>query len=605
MTADGEVQVLKERLLDGLVRCSVVIGAPILLVNYRTLWAFGWSRDLAVYVICYVAVVLTALLRRRLPFLSRAAVLVSVLYIIASLSLVRFGQAGGGLLLLAALAVVSTVLFGTAGGLLAGGIAAASMAVVAFGFSTGRLLFEPEVAGTVNTRIGWMTVGPVFLVVVAFVVLCPGILEQRLQGTLDNLQGKSEDMESSYQRLSEEIAIRRRAEIEKSELEDRLAEAQKMEAIGRLAGGVAHDFNNLLTAIQGNTELALLRMGGEPGVRSYLETISRTVERGSNLTHQLLTLSREQMSDLKVFSVNDCVRDLEPLLRALLGQRNQVLLKLDCARDLILANRGQLEQILLNLAANARDAMPRGGLFTVTTFSEVLTEGVGTRWALRGQNGHQVVLSVTDTGEGMDEATAARAFEPFFTTKAPGRGTGLGLATVFGLLKRQGASLALTSASGEGTTVRVFLPAMDESTEVAVEEAISEVVVGGHERILFVEDDAAGRESVSQILSSLGYTVVSARSANEALRTLYSAPSEAPFDLLVTDFILPGSNGRELAENVQRRSPGTRVLIISGFTEDAVLRQIVVTRSVRFLAKPFSRSRLSQKVRKVLDEVQD
>jgi signal transduction histidine kinase len=392
---------------------------------------------------------------------------------------------------------------------------------------------------------------------------------------------------------------RKEAEASLRSREEQLRQAQKMEAIGRLAGGVAHDFNNLLSVILGYSEL--LTDGLEPGdpLRSDLEAIHEAGVRAAQLTRHLLAYSRQQVLKPSVLSLNDVVNGMEVMLRRLIGE--DVELSVLTARDLpsIVADPGQLEQVVMNLALNARDAMPQGGKLTIETAAVALDAELVAR-GLDGPAGGYSMLAVSDTGTGMDEATQGRIFEPFFSTKALGKGTGLGLATAFGIVKQSGGTILVQSESGKGTSFRAYFPVAEGSTVLFRSSFPPEAAtLGGSETILLVEDEPLVRALACTILRKRGYDVLEAESASDAL--LRCEHHSAPIHLLLTDVVMPRMSGRQLAERVVTARPEIKVLYMSGYTDDAVMRNGVLDSTLRFVQKPITPDVLAQKVRSVLD----
>jgi CheY-like chemotaxis protein len=382
---------------------------------------------------------------------------------------------------------------------------------------------------------------------------------------------------------------------ERTELQARLLQAQKMESIGRLAGGIAHDFNNLLTVINGVADLAITSLHGGGPIRQDLERIREAGERAATMTRQLLAMSRQQILQPEILDLNAIVLDMQGMLQRLIGEDVALQLKLSEPLASIKADASQIEQVLLNLAVNARDAMPDGGTLTIET-REV---AVGLPAHRPMAPGPHVMLAVRDTGIGMDEAAAKRAFEPFFTTKEVGKGTGLGLSTVYGIVKQSGGSVWVDSRIGAGATFTIYFPAVPASAEQPTTAAAVDADGEGHETILVVEDEPAVRALTQRILQSAGYRVLTAADGAEALQRLEQLAD--PLDLLLTDVVMPGMNGRELATRATRLRPEIKVLYATGHTADGLLRRGVLDATSRVVTKPFTARELRRKVRETLD----
>jgi PAS domain S-box-containing protein len=381
-------------------------------------------------------------------------------------------------------------------------------------------------------------------------------------------------------------------------LEEQFLQAQKMEAVGRLAGGVAHDFNNLLTVINGLSELVAQQMRPDDPNRELIAEVLNAGERAATLTRQLLAFGRRQILQPRVLDVNILLGELSKMLRRLLGEHIELRLEADATPGLVKVDPGQFEQAVINLAVNARDAMPAGGRLTITTGSVELNDAYVEQHP-DARPGRYVLVAVSDTGHGMDAATHERIFEPFFTTKGPGRGTGLGLAMVYGFVKQSGGHIDAESETGCGTTLRVYLPRADGTVLSTRSPEDLARLPKGTEAILLVEDQDAVRGFARDILLAGGYTVLEARDGEEAIRVAQQCG--APIHLLVTDVVLPHMSGPHLAERLARDRPELRVLFVSGYADELISRSGLQEAGSAFLEKPFSPARLARKVREVLD----
>jgi PAS domain S-box-containing protein len=384
---------------------------------------------------------------------------------------------------------------------------------------------------------------------------------------------------------------------EKKKLEEQLRQSQKMEAVGRLAGGIAHDFNNLLAVIIGYSELLSDSLPPEDALQKKVQEIRKSSQRAASLTRQLLAFSRKQVLEPRVLDLNALLADLSRLLRRVIGEDIELVARLGPGLGKVKADPSQLEQVIMNLVVNARDAMPKGGKLTLETANAEF-EGNDPRSHPGLAPGRYVMLAVSDTGVGMDAPTQARLFEPFFTTKEVGKGTGLGLATVYGIVQQSGGSIHVSSELRRGSSFKIYLPCVSAAAAASA-PAEQNLPAGGTETILLVEDAEGVRELARESLERRGYAVLQAGSPAEALEAVRRHPS--PIHLLLTDVVLPGRSGRELASRLVSLHPEMKVLYMSGYTDDAVVRHGVLEESVAFLQKPFSLVALARKVREVLD----
>ncbi|MDQ3818402.1 MAG: PAS domain S-box protein, partial [Acidobacteriota bacterium] len=385
---------------------------------------------------------------------------------------------------------------------------------------------------------------------------------------------------------------------ERKGLEEQLRQAQKMEAIGRLAGGVAHDFNNMLAIIMMHSDLTLRTLKPEDPLFHRFDEIKKAGERASSLTRQLLAFSRKQVQKLRVINLNTIIVDMEKMLRRLIGEDIELRTTLREGLGSVKADPGQIEQVVMNLVVNARDAMPEGGKLTIETENVFLDEAyASTRISVEA--GYYVMLAVSDTGAGMDRRTQERIFDPFFTTKEVGRGTGLGLSTVYGIIKQTGGNIWVYSEIGRGTTFKIYLPRVDERAEQIPRSGGIREMAKGTETILLAEDEGLVRNLAREVLEVHGYKVLEA--ANGGAAFLICERFKGTIHLLLTDVIMPEMSGGELAKRLALIRPEMRVLFMSGYTDNAIVHHGVLDEGMNFIQKPFSADALAQKVREVLD----
>ncbi|HYP76638.1 MAG TPA: response regulator [Polyangiaceae bacterium] len=395
-----------------------------------------------------------------------------------------------------------------------------------------------------------------------------------------------------------DISARKQAEAAQRRLEEQLRQASKMEAVGRLAGGVAHDFNNLLTGIRGFTDILISGVREEDPAHGDLLEIQRATQRAATLTGQLLAFSRKQMVEPVVVDLNQLLSGAMAILERLIGEDVQVVFRPGTDLGSVRIDPSGMEQVLINLAVNARDAMPQGGHLEIET-SEVDVDAELCRTHLDARPGRHILLSVKDTGVGMSEGVLSRLFEPFFTTKGPGRGTGLGLSIIYGIIQQGGGFVLVESDVGRGSTFRIYLPAVLEKPAAAV-VSVEPELPKGNETILLVEDEVLVRSLVSKFLHSQGYRVLSAARGSDAIQL--AAEHGSRIDLLLSDVILPNMNGRQIYERLAQTTPKLRVLFMSGYTENIIAPHGVLEGGFYFVQKPFSLKELARKVREALDE---
>jgi PAS domain S-box-containing protein len=394
------------------------------------------------------------------------------------------------------------------------------------------------------------------------------------------------------------ISERKSAERERAKLQGQLQQAMKMEAVGRLAGGIAHDFNNLLTVIGGNVELARRDLDPSDPLAHYLVEVSKAAASAASLTGQLLAFSRRRIIVPRVLNPNDLIENLRKMLGRIVGE--DIALQTNLAEELgaVKVDPGQFDQVVVNLAVNARDAMPEGGRLTIETANCDLDEAYCRQHA-DVSPGRYVMIAVSDTGQGMDAEVRRRLFEPFFTTKPVGRGTGLGLAMIFGAVKQSGGTIDVHSEVGQGTTFKIYLPRIEAPAEKLAVVPLSLDLPGGSETVLLVEDEASVRGLISSVLKRLGYKVLVAANGGEAF--MLTEKYTGGIDLMMTDVVMPGMNGRELAERLRQFKPEMEVLFTSGYTESVIVHNAVVDERLNFIGKPYSMQGIARKIREVIE----
>ncbi len=385
---------------------------------------------------------------------------------------------------------------------------------------------------------------------------------------------------------------------DRKKLEEQLRQAQKMEAIGNLAGGIAHDFNNLMTVVTGYSQFVLNKVADESPLRADIEEIKKAGQRAASLTRQLLAFSRRQVLSPELVSLGDVVSNIKEMLKRLIGETIELVVTSGTDLRRVKADPGQIEQIIMNLALNARDAMPDGGKLLIETDNIDLDATYCGQWS-DVRPGPHVVLAVSDTGTGMDAETQQHIFEPFFTTKELGRGTGLGLSMVYGIVQQSGGSVRVYSEPGCGATFRILLPEAKEDAALHKPQKSPDRTQPGFETVLIAEDEDMVRTLTRRILESHGYRVLEARNGKEALEI--AERHVGPLHLLLTDVVMPKMSGKELAQHLQKSRPETKVLYMSGYSENLVSHQGILDAGVALIEKPFAEESLLQRVRAILD----
>ncbi len=578
----ADIAAIRARLLTIMLYGVAALGLPVVVTNVVAMARLGFWFYLVFLVTIWLQLVICAMARERLPFILRAVVLLGTLYAAGIWALGRYGLVGGGPVLMLSISVLATVLFGLRAGLVVGVMAMFTMSLAGLLFVLDLVERDPRIETGLDSHGAWLSVTPVYGMLTVSLVLATGLLQRRLLGSLA-------DLGESARLLAREVSQRAELQAEKKELTDQLIQAQKLEALGQLAGGIAHDFNNVLTIIRGNAELAMALSHEGSLVSRRLERVLNSADRASELTGRLLAFSRRKVLEMAPLSVHGCMCELEPMLRQLIGEDVELVLRLEARFDGVLGDRNQLDLVVMNLALNARDAMPEGGRLVLRSED--------------GGDGGRLRLHVEDTGVGMDEATCQRVFEPFFTTKEQSRGTGLGLTMVYNIVQQHKGSIHLRSRPGHGTSFTVELPTTAARPPAVEATAAREPVPRGDETVLLVEDEADVRETTRIMLEELGYHVYEAATPEQAM--VLAEELRGQLDLLLTDVVMPGINGRQLAERLLEKQPDLAVVFASGYTDDDVLRRGVASEKVHFLAKPFTPARLALRLREALEADDD
>jgi signal transduction histidine kinase/CheY-like chemotaxis protein len=583
-----------EPVLDPLIDRLMLIGLfvyPIVLAGfvYRIL-LFGWRSNIVLQVGFYLLLVAAYLTRKHTSFRARVLGLNAAIFVLGAVGVYQWGILGMGIPSLLFAVLFTSNLLETRHTYAALAAAVAIILAVGFGAVHRGLHDDLDVRGFVTSWSTWLLAAIQFVLLIVIILTVFRTLYDALIRMFLAEKERALELEQSRAQLRDEVGQR-------EELEAQFIQAQKMEAVGRLAGGVAHDFNNQLFVILGLAETLKRRWGADSSSRRDLDLILQSTRQSAELTRQLLTFSRKQTIQPRVLGLNEVVRGIESMLRRLIGENIKLALELDPELELVNVDQGLLQQATVNLVVNARDAMPNGGTLTIGTRNHV--EDAQNDTPGRVDPGRYVLLAVSDTGTGMSRETLAHIFEPFFTTKEGGKGTGLGLASVYGFVKQSGGEVTVESEKARGTTFTLYFRQYEvERFDADLREAPAPVREG-HETILVVEDNEEVLDLLSSMLQEMGYRVIPCGDAEGALRE-FEAHSDQ-IDLVATDVVLPGMTGRELADIIQTRSRDVKAIFISGYSEDVISPHGVLEPGVHFIQKPFDESTLGRKIREVLD----
>lgn len=577
------------RLIDGIYRVIAVIGLLPLSISLYLSLPLGEYFSVALFVSIYGVCVFFAV-SRKVHYRIRAALLVIMVFCVGTMELYNGSMAADGSLYLFTCAIMVGILFG-----LRWGFAVVFLAILMFVVSAGHWLADPNNLpvdlNLMPTRpIVWFAAALNFVLLVAILMTAVDFVLRRLERSL----AASRDL---VDRLQEEIEERERGEEERRALEEQLRQTQRMEAVGQLAGGVAHDFNNLLQVILGYGEMAQGHLEADSPVRRDLGHMLEASERARALVRQLLAFSRRQVLEIEDLDLNRIVSDHMKMIKRVIGEHIAIDFTSGHDVEVVRADRGQIEQILMNVSVNARDAMGDGGTLTIETSHTELDEAFceTNGWATPGR---YALLTISDTGCGMDEETKAQIFEPFFSTKEQGKGTGLGLSTVFGIVRQHGGMINVYSEAGVGTTFRIYLPT-SQGQAPALEDACTPVPQGGTETILLADDDDLVRHVAQSMLTEAGYTVFVAEDGEEAIRIFDSHNDQTQLALL--DVVMPKLGGKAVAEHMHATRPDLPVLFCSGYSRDAIHTNFVLDSGMHLIQKPYRRDELLSKIREMVE----
>ncbi|MCH7909258.1 MAG: response regulator [Candidatus Hydrogenedentes bacterium] len=590
-SAETKILDIRDQVIDiTLVVAALLGGIPVATSLSRAL-STGWRPALYGDLIVYAVLIVVTLARKRLSFRILATFTLGILTVIGMNALLSWGPASGGILFLLTATVLTTVMFGTRAGVWAVLATVSLVGLVGVGVMNGWVTYDFDMQAHVNSWSFWISKVVALGFFLGVLVLGVGSTHRRLINTIKDLNSRTLEQRETYEKLKAEIADRRQAE-------DQLRQAQKMEAVGQLAGGVAHDFNNLLFAIRGYTGLAAATLPADSVVRTHLAEVTKASDRASILVRQLLTFSRREPVRPRTLDLREVINDLMKMIRRVIGEHLDLNVTHGSSVNCVNADPGQIEQVLVNLCVNARDAMREGGSITIETRNVTLDEEFAEQnaWAHAGE---YVLLSVSDTGAGMSPEVMERIFEPFFTTKEVGEGTGLGLATVYGILKRQDGLIHVESEEGKGSTFNLYFPADSRELEAAPQGEEDAEVRSGSGTILLAEDDELVRNLAVEILRGAGYRLIVAQDGEEAVQLFTDHSADISFLLL--DVIMPRMNGRAAYEKMKEIRDDVPVLFMSGYSYDALRNDTRLDDGFELLEKPFGSATLLRTIRQMME----
>ncbi|NQT87636.1 response regulator [bacterium] len=593
------IAAVRDQLISAVMLTAACFALPAVAASLFRAWNVGWENTMLLHAVAFMLFLATALLRKRLTIRQRAFLVVSAFFLLGAAGLLTWGLVGMGIPLLITCCVISAIFFEVRSGvfvLLAGVVVTTS---VGLGVHLGSIVFNFDVKKYAEAPSSWFMAIVGLSVFTALILVCLKRLHGALLESIAVLHERSASLERANEQLTTEIAERERTEEERARLETRLRQAQKMEAIGQLAGGMAHDFNNYLQAVSVCMDTCLDVLPEDHPVYADLEDIGKATERSAALTRQLLTFSRRKTLQLEWLDLNDVLKKLMKMLERLIGENVDLHVDANPEPGTVLADKGQIEQVLINLCINARDAMPEGGELRVGIRNVHFTEQ-DCESAPGVREGDYVLLEVSDGGMGMPTEIHERIFEPFFTTKDVGQGTGLGLSTVYAIVEQHGGWVDLVSEPGKGSRFGVYLPASEDAWAADEVHAGEPEAKGGSETIFFAEDDKLVRHLMIRVLERAGYRLIVAKDGEEAIQLLHERGGE--IDLAILDVVMPKRSGKDVHDAIKAMDARIPVLFSSGYSYRN-LGPDRLPEGSRLIAKPYKPAELLLAIRDMIERV--
>lgn len=592
------LDILRAKLMKITMFFLVVFGLPFVIEAEIRFFKLGLWAPFVINLFLYLASIVFLCLMNKIPYKIISTVAITV-FLVWSLNVLRmYGFTGVGLYAVFVCPIFTAILLDANKGIIVIFIGTFLMFCIWLTIRMGWLVPVTGILNDSSSTKSWLVAIGIFFSWTMLITICLKYIQSWLIRSLDKAVTQSNELSKTNEKLSREISKRKKFEQELMASQEKLLQAQKMESVGRLAGGIAHDFNNMLTGIIGFISLAKLNLEKDDPQSELLNEVDNAANKAADLTRQLLTFSRKQIMNFNVVDLNSLLKGTVKLLTRLIGEDIQLKLTLDNQLQLVKIDSGQIEQAIINLAINARDAMPNGGNLTIKTKN--ITPGMVSKESDQLDISlNYAKITVSDTGTGIDETIKSNLFEPFFTTKKEGQGTGLGLSTVFGIVKQHKGHIEFHSVKNEGTSFHLYLPITEQDKELIIHNKKNDDLPLGTETILLVEDDAVIRKVTSKILRRLGYNVLIAENGNMAIDIFQEKSKE--IDLLLTDIIMPKMNGKELSDHIRQTHPDIKILYMSGYEENVISKHGILNEGLNFISKPFNSSKLSRKIREVID----